>query len=219
MVYMSRLEAIFFDHDGTLVDTEPLWAEAKTTLAAEFGANWTEQDTLIALGKPAAVTFARMQELGADAPTDELYDRLKAKMSVLLKDARVELLPGIEALLAQVAEAGVPAGIVTNATTEVAANTAKLAPEGLFKTLVTDEQVTHAKPDPDPYLMAARNLGVDPANCVAVEDSASGAQSAMAAGMKVVVVPGLTEVPDHLGHARYTHTELSLEKIRALIEG
>ena len=210
---MSRLEAIFFDHDGTLVDTEPLWAEAKTALTAEFGATWTEQDTLMALGKPAAVTFARMQELGADVSADELYDRLKAKMSVLLKDAHMELLPGIEALLAQVAEAGVPAGIVTNATTEVAANTAKLAPEGLFKTLVTDEQVTHAKPDP-----AAQNLGVDPANCVAVEDSASGAQSAMSAGMKVVVVPGMIEVPEHLGHARYAHTELTLEKIQALIE-
>ena len=215
---MSRLEAIFFDHDGTLVDTEPLWAEAKTALTAEFGATWTEQDTLMALGKPAAVTFARMQELGADVSADELYDRLKAKMSVLLKDAHMELLPGIEALLAQVAEAGVPAGIVTNATAEVAANTAKLAPEGLFKTLVTDEQVTHAKPNPEPYLLAARNLGVDPANCVAVEDSASGAQSAMSAGMKVVVVPGMIKVPEHLGHARYAHTELTLEKIQALIE-
>lgn len=215
---MSRLEAIFFDHDGTLVDTEPLWAEAKTALTAEFGATWTEQDTLMALGKPAAVTFARMQELGADVSADELYDRLKAKMSVLLKDAHMELLPGIEALLAQVAEAGVPAGIVTNATTEVAANTAKLAPEGLFKTLVTDEQVTHAKPDPEPYLLAARNLGVDPAHCVAVEDSASGAQSAMSAGMKVVVVPGMIEAPEHLGHARYAHTELTFEKIQALIE-
>ncbi|MFC6353412.1 HAD family hydrolase, partial [Rothia nasimurium] len=191
---MSRLEAIFFDHDGTLVDTEPLWAEAKTALAAEFGARWTEQDTLMTLGKPAAVTFARMQELGADVPADELYNRLKAKMSLLLKDARVEFLPGIEALLAQVAEAGVPAGIVTNATTELAANTARLAPAGLFKTLITDEQVTKAKPDPEPYLLAAKHLGVNPANCVAVEDSASGAQSAMAAGMKVVVVPGLTEL-------------------------
>ncbi|MGV3016168.1 HAD family hydrolase [Rothia sp. 88186D007BW] len=215
---MSRLEAIFFDHDGTLVDTEPLWAEAKTALTAEFGASWTEHDTLMTLGKPAALTFSRMQELGADASADELYDRLKAKMSVLLKDARLELIPGIEALLAQVAEAGVPAGIVTNATTEVATHTAKLAPQGLFKTFVTDEQVTHAKPDPEPYLLAARNLGVDPAYCVAVEDSISGTQSAMSAGMKVVVVPGIIQVPEHLGHARYDHTELTLDKIRALIE-
>ncbi|WP_185174116.1 HAD family phosphatase [Rothia nasimurium] len=73
--------------------------------------------------------------------------------------------------------------------------------------------------DTEPYLLAAQNLGVDPANCVAVEDSASGTQSAMAAGMKVVVVPGMTEVPEHLGHARYAHTELTLDKIRALIEG
>lgn len=215
---MSRLEAIFFDHDGTLVDTEPLWAKAKTALAAEFGAHWTEQDTLMTLGKPAAVTFARMQELGADVPADELYNRLKAKMSLLLKDARVEFLPGIEALLAQVAEAGVPAGIVTNATTELAANTARLAPAGLFKTLITDEQVTKAKPDPEPYLLAAKNLGVNPAYCVAVEDSASGAQSATAAGMKVIVVPGMTQVPAHLGHARLAHSELTLKDIRDLIE-
>ena len=216
---MSTLEAIFFDHDGTLVDTEPLWAEAKTAVAAEFGGVWSEQDTLDTLGKPAAFTFTRMKELGATESADKLYERLKGKMSVLLKDARVELLPGMEALLMQVAEAGLPAGIVTNATTDVAQNTARLAPEGLFKTLVTDEQVTHAKPDPEPYLQAAQNLGVTPANCVAIEDSASGVQSATAAGMKVIVVPGLTEVPEHLGHARYSHTDLTLEKIRALVEG
>lgn len=215
---MTKLEAIFFDHDGTLVDTEPLWAEAKTSVTAEFGGIWTEQDTLDTLGKPATMTFARMAELGATEPAEVLYAKLKAKMGELLAGAHVEFLPGIGALLVQVAEAGIPAGIVTNATTAVAQNTASLAPEGLFKTLVTDEQVTHAKPDPEPYLTAAQNLGVNPARCVALEDSASGAQSAMAAGMKVIIVPGLTEVPEHLGHARYTHTEITLDKIRALIE-
>ena len=114
---MSRLEAIFFDHDGTLVDTEPLWAEAKTALAADYGKTWAEEDSLACLGRPATVTFERMHALGIDAPADELYASLKEKMGVLLSEATITLLEGIPELLDEVAAAGVPAGIVTNATT------------------------------------------------------------------------------------------------------
>lgn len=215
---MSRLEAIFFDHDGTLVDTEPLWAEAKTALAADYGKTWTEEDSLACLGRPATVTFERMHALGIDAPADELYASLKEKMGVLLSEATITLLEGIPELLDEVAVAGVPAGIVTNATTAVAQRTANLGPEGLFSTIVSDEHVTQAKPNPEPYLLAAKNLGVDPAHCVAIEDSDSGTQSAVDAGMKVVVVPGLLSVPKNLGHARMKHSELSLAKIRALVD-
>lgn len=215
---MSKLEAIFFDHDGTLVDTEPLWAEAKTALAASYGKQWTEEDTLACLGKPAAVTFERMQELGIEVDADQLYSELKDLMGTLLAGATTELLPGIPALLDEVAAEGLPAGIVTNATAAVAQRTADLGPTGLFATIVSDEHVTRAKPDPEPYLLAAKNLGVDPAHCVAIEDSDSGAQSATAAGMKVIVVPGLIQVPEHLGHARLAHTDLTLAAIRALVE-
>lgn len=216
---MSRLEAIFFDHDGTLTDTEPLWGRAKTELAARYGVTWTEEDSLFCLGKPAAVTFERMRELGADAPAGVLYRELRDLMGEILKDAETELLPGIPELLQEVAQAGVPAGIVTNATPEVAGHTARLAPEGMFGAMVTDIDVQNAKPHPEPYLTAARLLGVNPEFCVALEDSESGARSAQAAGMKVIVLPGMTEVAPEVGHVRLRHEELTLEVIRSLVEG
>ena len=75
-----------------------------------------------------------------------------------------------------------------------------------------------SKPDPQPYLLAAQRLGVEPSRCVALEDSPSGVRSATAAGMKVIVVPGELEVPAELGNARMLHTELTLDAVRALGE-
>lgn len=215
---MSRLEAILFDHDGTLTDTEPLWGQAKTELAARYGVTWTEEDSLYCLGKPASVTFDRMIEMGADDPAEVLYAELRALMGSILETAETTLLPGIPELLDEVALAGIPAGIVTNATAEVSGHTARLAPAGLFKTMVTDLDVENAKPHPEPYLTAARNLGVNPEFCVALEDSESGARSAQAAGMKVIVLPGMTEVSPEVGHLRLRHEELTLDAIRSLIE-
>lgn len=216
---MSKLQAIFFDHDGTLVDTEPLWAQAKTQVTADFGGTWTEADTLATLGRPARETLERMQALGVDLPKKQVYELLKQAMGKLMAAQPVTFLPGVLPLLEEVAAANIPAAIVTNGTWEVASRTAAQAPEGLFKALVTDEQVSRAKPDPEPYLLAAQKLEVDPAFCVALEDSPSGAQSAQAAGMKVLVLPGISPVPAELGHARYSHKELTLDRIRALVEG
>ncbi len=216
---MSKLQAIFFDHDGTLVDTEPLWAQAKTQVTADFGGAWTEADTLATLGRPARETLERMQALGVDLPKAQVYELLKKAMGQLMAAQPVTFLPGVLPLLEEVAAAGLPTAIVTNGTWEVASRTAAQAPEGLFKALVTDEQVSRAKPDPEPYLLAAQKLGVDPAFCVALEDSPSGAQSAQAAGMKVLVLPGISPVPAELGHARYAHEDLTLAHLRALIEG
>ena len=193
--------AILFDHDGTLVDTEPVWAAAKVALAAEFGGTWTEQDTLDCLGLSMKFTLDRLRERGVDLPDEQINERLVAKVREALAHQQVEFLPGIERFLTQVRDAQIPAAIVTNATTSIAQRTADAAPEGTFS-----------------VLLAAQRLGVEPGRCVALEDSPSGVRSATAAGMKVIVVPGELEVPAELGHARMLHTELTLDAVRALSE-
>lgn len=210
--------AVFFDHDGTLVDTEPLWARAKEDIAAEHGLVWTEQDTLDCLGRPMSLTLERLQEIGVPLETDELLERLAGDARRLVEETGISFLPGIEPLLEELAAAGIPAAIVTNATAEVARGTAARAPEGLVRTVIGNEDVTRPKPDPQPYLMAAERLGVDPARSVAVEDSPSGAESARAAGMKLVVVPGLQPVPEKLGDLRADHEHLDLAAFRALFD-
>ena len=190
-------EAVLFDHDGTLVDTEPVWARAKEEVAAEFDAVWTEQDTLACLGQPMSMTVDRLREL-------------------VVAQEGIGFLPGIEPLLREVADAGIPAAIVTNATTEIARVTASRAPEGLFRTVIGDEDVQRPKPDPQPYLLAAERLGVDITRCVVVEDSPSGVAAAEAAGARVVVVPGMQPVPDGAGDARAEHEQLSLATLRSV---
>lgn len=208
--------AILFDHDGTLVDTEPVWAAAKVALTAEFGGTWTEQDTLDCLGLSMQFTLDRLRERGVNLPDEEINDRLVAKVRETLAQQPVEFLPGIERFLSEVRDAQIPAAIVTNATTSVARRTANAAPEGTFSVVIGNDETTHPKPDPQPYLLAAERLGVDPIQCVALEDSPSGVRSATAAGMRVIVVPGELEVPAELGTARLKHEELTLEAVRAL---
>ncbi|OFR96695.1 HAD family phosphatase [Rothia sp. HMSC067H10] len=208
--------AILFDHDGTLVDTEPVWAAAKVALAVEFGGTWTEQDTLDCLGLSMKFTLDRLRERGVDLPDEQINERLVAKVREALTHQQVEFLPGIERFLTQVRDAQIPAAIVTNATTSIAQRTADAAPEGTFSVIIGNDETTHPKPDPQPYLLAAQRLGVEPSRCVAVEDSPSGVRSATAAGMKVIVVPGELEVPAELGSTRMLHTELTLDAVRAL---
>ena len=216
MTNSSFPAAILFDHDGTLVDTEPVWAAAKVALAAEFGGTWTEQDTLDCLGLSMKFTLDRLRERGVDLPDEQINERLVAKVREALAHQQVEFLPGIERFLNQVRDAQIPAAIVTNATTSIAQRTADAAPEGTFSVIIGNDETTHPKPDPQPYLLAAQRLGVEPSRCVALEDSPSGVRSATAAGMKVIVVPGELEVPAELGHARMLHTELTLDAVRAL---
>lgn len=208
--------AILFDHDGTLVDTEPVWAAAKVALAAEFGGTWTEQDTLDCLGLSMQFTLDRLRERGVNLPDEEINNLLVAKVHETLAQQPVEFLPGIERFLLEVREAQIPAAVVTNATTSVARRTANAAPEGTFSVIIGNDETTHPKPNPQPYLLAAERLGVDPTQCVAIEDSPSGVRSATAAGMRVIVVPGELEVPAELGTARMSHEELNLEAVRAL---
>ena len=208
--------AILFDHDGTLVDTEPVWAAAKVALAAEFGGTWTEQDTLDCLGLSMQFTLDRLRERGVNLPDEEINSLLVAKVHETLAQQPVEFLPGIERFLSEVREAQIPAAVVTNATTSVARRTANAAPEGTFSVIIGNDETTHPKPNPQPYLLAAERLGVDPTQCVAIEDSPSGVRSATAAGMRVIVVPGELEVPAELGTVRLKHEELTLEAVRAL---
>ena len=208
--------AILFDHDGTLVDTEPVWAAAKVALAAEFGGTWTEQDTLDCLGLSMQFTLDRLRERGVNLPDEEINNLLVAKVHETLAQQPVEFLPGIERFLLEVREAQIPAAVVTNATTSVARRTANAAPEGTFSMIIGNDETTHPKPNPQPYLLAAERLGVDPTQCVAIEDSPSGVRSATAAGMRVIVVPGELEVPAELGTVRLKHEELTLDAVRAL---
>ncbi|GEO95078.1 HAD family hydrolase [Kocuria turfanensis] len=212
--------AVLFDHDGTLVDTEPLWDRAKQDLAAEHGRIWTPQDTDDTLGRPVAATIDRMRQIGVPLDDDEMFRAIFEHSVRVLEGTELTFIDGIGELLTELADAGIPAAIVTNASSALARHTAAAAPPGLVRTTVgTDDYArgVRPKPDPDAYLTAARRLGVDPARCVVVEDSPAGAAAGVAAGMPTVVVPGEKAVEPGPGllHLR-SHRELTLALLRSL---
>jgi HAD superfamily hydrolase (TIGR01509 family) len=187
--------AVLWDFDGTLVDTEPYWIEEEYALVESFGARWSQAHALALVGNDLLDSGRYIVEhTGIPLTPAEVVDRLLDGVVVHLR-REVPWRPGAVELLADLRSAGVPCGLVTMSYQRFVAPALAALPEGTFDCVVTGEQVPRGKPHPDPYLRAAGLLGVPPEDCVAVEDSNTGAASAGAAGCRVVVVPNHVEVP------------------------
>ena len=180
--------------DGTLVDTEPYWIAAEYQLVESFGGQWSDEHAHAIIGKPLLVSAAYLREHGGvPLSPPEIVERLLASV-VGDTRRRVVWRPGVRALLAEGRDARLPAAMVTMSYRNLASTVADLLPTGTFRTLVTGDEVSRGKPDPEPYLLAASRLGVPPAECLAIEDSPSGIASAEAAGCRVIAVPNQVPV-------------------------
>lgn len=190
--------AILWDFDGTLVDSERYWIAEEYALVEEHGSTWSDHHAQAIVGNDLLTSGAYIRDHGPVAmePADIVATLVRGVRRRLSEF--VPWRPGVVAVRAQAAAAGVPQGLVTMSyATVVEPVLAALGPAGMpgFDTVVTGEVVRRGKPDPEPYLLAARRLGVDPADCVAVEDSLTGATSAAAAGCVVLVAPNAVTVP------------------------
>ena len=181
--------AVLWDMDGTLVDTEPYWMAAEFALADRYGGEWSAEHALNLIGNDL-VTSARYirEHMGIYVEpaviVEELLDGVVARVT-----EAVPWRPGAVELLAELNAAGVPCALVTMSYRRFVQPVLEALPRDTFAAVVTGDAVSHGKPHPEPYLKAARDLDVDPARCVAIEDSNTGARSAEAAGCTVVVVP------------------------------
>lgn len=192
----SRLPAaILWDMDGTLVDTEPYWMSAEQELVASYGGNWSAEDGLTLVGAglrhSAGILRGRGVELTEDQIIDHLTDRVLAQVQ-----ATIPWRPGARELLIELHDAGIPTALVTMSMRPLAEYVAHSFDFGAFSVIVTGGDVTHAKPHPEPYLRAAELLGVDPAECLAIEDSVPGLASATASGAVVIGVPAHIPLPE-----------------------
>ena len=190
---MGDFAAVLWDLDGTVVDTEPLWMAAEHELAEAHGAIWTEEDGLALVGNPLIESGRYIQRrLQSHLSPEEIVDTLVAQLAEALR-REIPWRTGARDLIGALDAAGVPQALVTMSYAPIAQPVAAVLP---FGAVVTGDQVTHGKPHPEPYLRAAELLGVDAADCLAVEDSGTGATSANAAGCHVLVVPHFVNVPD-----------------------
>jgi HAD superfamily hydrolase (TIGR01509 family) len=181
--------------DGTLVDTERLWWEAVEQVAAGLGHTLTAADQPDVLGRPVEYTAGWLAGITA-APADEAATELHREFADRVRTGMVPR-PGALQLLAELVREGVPTALVT-ASPRAVADTVLAALDALgadrFAVSVTADDTERTKPAPDPYLAACRALGVDPAACVAVEDTQTGVTSAEAAGCAVLAVPSLAPI-------------------------
>lgn len=188
-----RPRAVLWDMDGTLVDSEPLWGAALGEVATELGRPLTPEVREAITGTDDRTTMRLLADhTGTDATEDELEalrERIVARVAGLL-EAEVPVLEGALEALHGLRATGVPLALVTSSPRRVAEiSLAALGPDR-FDAVVTAEDVAQRKPDPEPYLLGARMLGVDPVQCWAVEDSPSGALAAERAGCRVLLAPG-----------------------------
>ncbi|WP_246142551.1 HAD family hydrolase [Nocardioides rubriscoriae] len=183
------MNAVLWDMDGTLVDTEPYWIATEHALAAEYGGTWSHELALQLVGNDLLESGRFIREhMPLPLSPEEIVERLLDGV-VALVEQEVPWRPGARELLADLGRAGVPCALVTMSYERFVAPILQALPAGSFQVVVTGDQVERGKPHPEPYLHAARLLGVDATDCLAIEDSDTGCRSAEAAGCTVLAVP------------------------------
>lgn len=193
MMRPEPLEAVLFDFDGVCADTEPLGIQLDREVYAQFGIEPTEEELLAMVGTTGEETipwvFARH---GMRVSAAEFWARRRDN-SLIYREMPLSRMPGIVEALTGLRLRGVLCALVsTTAAANINFALNRLGMQRMFDVLMCGDMVARHKPEPDPYLAAVAMLGVDPGQCMAVEDSPTGIASAKAAGLYTVGFAGLT---------------------------
>ena len=209
--------AVLWDMDGTLVDSEEYWLSSEQSLAQEFNGTWEAQDGLELIGMSLYDSTKVMKaKMGLELEPEEIINRLTDDVVAQL-EVSIPWRPGAQELLRELKKRGVKTALVTMSMKRMAESVANQIPFDAFDVIVAGDMVTHGKPHPEPYLLAAQLLGVDPKNCVAFEDSHTGLSSAEAAGTKAIGVTNIVPIPELPGRIIWPTLEgVSLRDLRKL---
>jgi HAD superfamily hydrolase (TIGR01509 family) len=195
-VASTEIAAVIFDLDGVLLDSEAAWVKVKKEFTEETGGHWTEQAQWDMLGM-SSIEWSRYMhdELGVPVPAEQISSAVADRLAQQYRE-ELPLLPGAREAVRSLARHW-PLGLASSSNRNVI--DLVLHEAGLtdaFRATVSSEEVGAGKPAPDVYLEAARRLAVDPAQCVAVEDSSNGIRSGHAAEMAVIAIPNRDFPPD-----------------------
>ncbi|MGY1640695.1 HAD family hydrolase [Geodermatophilus sp. SYSU D00703] len=199
----GRLQAVLFDMDGTLVETEQYWGEAMSALGRELGGDFSDAARERTVGTSMRVSMGVLYaDLGVQRTEDEFLADcrwIEDRVAVLL-GGEIRWRPGARELIAEVRSAATPTALVTTTPRRLAdivlGAIGRAFPDlPPFDVTVCGDEVPARKPDPAPYRQAMAALGVDPAGCVVLEDSVAGATAGLAAGAVVLGVPSLQPLP------------------------
>jgi HAD superfamily hydrolase (TIGR01509 family) len=215
------IEAVVFDLDGVLVDSEPVWEQVRRGLVAERGGHWAPDAQRRIMGM-STQEWARYlsEDLGVGLPPREVAELVIDRMAARYAE-HVPLLPGAADAVHRLG-ARWPLGVASSSPLRLIDTVLRQA--GLrsdFSAVMSTEQVAHGKPAPDIYLAVTAGLGRAPQDCAAVEDSSNGLRSAAAAGLRVIAVPRPQYPPDPDALARASLvlpslTDLTADAVAAL---
>ncbi|MBK9746292.1 MAG: HAD family phosphatase [Chloroflexi bacterium] len=212
-------QAIIFDMDGLLVDSEPVWAMAEGALLQERGKQWDIEIQRPLIGMRMRDFLVGIRSgYGLSDTVDELVAELIGRMTKLVP-TQVVPRPGAPELLEYLLARGIPCAIASSSPMPII--DAVVTSQGwdrYFQTHVCGDDVTHGKPAPDIYLEAARRIGIAPEACLALEDSPNGSRAAVAAGMVTIAVPDLS----HTSHSAFEvitpHVFDNLHEVQTALE-
>jgi HAD superfamily hydrolase (TIGR01509 family) len=183
------VEAVVFDLDGLLIDSEHVWDEARRELARERGGRWTETATQDMMGMSSLEWSRYIHDvIGVADPPDEISAQVVRRLERIYRD-ELPLFDGAVEAVERLA-ARWPLGVASSSNRELIDLVLELSGMArFFRATVSSEEVARGKPTPDVYVEAARRLGVTPDRCAAIEDSENGILAAKAAGMRVLAIP------------------------------
>jgi HAD superfamily hydrolase (TIGR01509 family) len=194
---VRRIDAVLFDMDGVLIDSEPWWDEVRVEFARAHARPWTAEDQHAVMGANSPGWARIMRErLGlADLDTGDIERAVVDAMVERYRTRPAPIIPGAPDALRRIA-AGRPVGIASSSHPDVlAAAVDALGIADVLRTATSSDEVEHGKPAPDVYLLAASRLDVAADACLVVEDSLNGVRAGRAAGMTVVLVPNASVPP------------------------
>ena len=227
METMSDLQAVFWDMDGTLVDTEPYWISSEHELVEAHGGTWTQEQAHLLVGQALEYSASVLQEAGVRMSSREIIDHLTAEVAAKCAQ-QVPWRPGARELLRSLIAAGVRCALVTMSYTPLAEAIVSALPAGSLEFMITGDMVTAGKPDPEAYDLAFRTMAADHrartgeelerSRCLAIEDSVPGTASAVASGMVTLAVPHYSVLPEHGDwHVADTLADLGVHDLQSLL--
>ncbi|MGI4747637.1 MAG: HAD family hydrolase [Janthinobacterium lividum] len=194
------INAVIFDMDGLLLDTESLAMDALVSAGDALGYDMPPAFCYLMIGAPAdRCRELVVEKYGADFPLQRYFDLQEAHLRALVDEGKMSLKAGVVDLLDYLDAHGIKRAIATSSSrTRTDHHLALMGIAQRFGAIVTRDDVARGKPHPDPFLTAAGKLGVEPGMCLALEDSYNGIRAAHAAGMRVIMVPDLLEPTEEM---------------------
>ncbi len=189
-------DAVFFDMDGLMVDSEPEWFKSETEVTAKFGYQWSEEDQIACLGGPLTRVGKYMHDKCKGAETPEYFTQTLIDTQALKMRGNTPTMPGALELVRALQSQGVKTGLVSASPRNIVDAVLDNLGHDLFPFSISSDDVHNTKPNPDCYLKAAVMTDSDIQNCLVFEDSLTGMQAATSSGAYLIAVPHLVTITE-----------------------